>query len=206
MYTEKLPLLGIAAFIFLYGYATTLYPGGNQADLHAPGFDWRHNYWCDLLSTWADNGRPNPARPVAMLAMVLLAASFVVFWYRLAGFLRGSRRRRATVRVSGVVSMAAACLLFTPLHDTALVISGGTALVSLVATFSFLRQGNHRALLYFGLFCMALFALNNAIYWSKTGLAWLPVVQKITFAVFLFWVAKISLLLRGAPKRQTICE
>jgi len=197
MHTEKLPLLGIAVFVVLYGYATTLYPGGNQSDLHAPGFDWRHNYWCDLLSVWADNGHINPARPVAVLAMVVLGVALAFFWYRLAGHLRGSRYWRVAVRVSGIVSMAATCLLLTPMHDTALVLSGGASLVVLVATLMFLHQNRYAGRLRFGLFCMLLLIANNAIYWTKTGLAWLPLLQKATFIVFLFWIAGISLLLKN---------
>lgn len=196
MHTEKLPLFGIAAFAALYGYATTLYPGGNQADLHAPGFDWQHNYWCDLLSVWADNGQPNPARPVAVSAMLILGVALAFFWYRLAGHLRSSRHWRQTVRVSGIGSMAATGLLLTPLHDTALIVSGGASLVALAATMLFLYQNKRTGLLRIGLFCLLLLFANNAIYWTKTGLAWLPLLQKVTFAVFLCWIAAISLLLK----------
>lgn len=196
MHSEKFPLLGILVFAVLYGYATTLYPGGNQADLHAPGFDWQHNYWCDLLSVWADNGQPNPARPVAVSAMLILGAALAFFWYRLAGHLRTGRHWRQTVRVSGIGSMVATGLLLTPLHDTALIVSGGFSLVALAATLVFLHQYRHTRLFLIGLFCMLLLVANNAIYWTKTGLAWLPMLQKVTFLVFLCWIAATSLLLK----------
>lgn len=197
MKTDKIPLFGIVVFVALYGCAAQLYPGGNQTDLKAPGFDWLHNYWCDLLSMHASNGKINPARPVAMLAMVLLSVALAFFWYRLAGFLDCSVRMRAVVRASGIISMATACLLFTPFHGTALVVSGGSGIVVLVATMVFLRQNNLTQLFRFGVFCVVLFVGNNLIYWSKTGLEWLPLVQKITFCAILYWVARISLLLKG---------
>jgi len=196
MHTEKLPLFGIAVFIVLYCYAATLYPGGNQADPQASGFDWLHNYWCDLLGARADNGHPNPARPVAIAAMLVLGAVLAFFWYRLAGFLRAGRRLCLAVRVSGMVSMSSACLLLTPWHDTALIVSGGAALVALAGTLMFVHQNGHVGFLRLGWFCILLLLANNAIYWTKTGLAGLPVLQKATFLVFLFWIAGISLLLK----------
>ncbi len=42
MKTDKIPLLGILVFVVLYGCAADMYPGGNQTDLKAPGFDWKH--------------------------------------------------------------------------------------------------------------------------------------------------------------------
>ncbi|MBK9336145.1 MAG: hypothetical protein IPM98_05995 [Lewinellaceae bacterium] len=164
--------------------------------MKAAGFNWLHNYWCDLLSMDAGNGKINPARPAAMLAMVLLGSVLAFFWYRLAGFLDCSPRMRALIRASGIISMATAFLLFTPFHDTALAVSGGTGFVVLVATMAFLRQNNLIQLFHFGAFCVGLVAVNNLIYWSKTYLEWLPLVQKITFCAILYWVASISLLLK----------
>ncbi|MEQ1746111.1 MAG: hypothetical protein ABMA02_11835 [Saprospiraceae bacterium] len=196
MKSHRIPLLGVAVFVVLFGCAASLYPGGNQTNPHAPGFDWLHNYWCDLLGPVADNGQLNPARPVAMLAMIVLGVALAFFWYRLAGFLAGSRSRRVAVRVSGIVSMTTACLLFTPWHDIALVVSGSAVLVALAATLIFLRQNHQKQLLRLGLACMLFFVANNAIYWTKTGLAWLPILQKVTICVFLYWIARISLLLK----------
>jgi hypothetical protein len=198
MKTDKIPLLGILAFVVLYGCAADMYPGGNQTDLEAPGFDWQHNYWCDLLGMRAGNGHVNPARPVAIAATVVLGTTLAFFWYRLAGFLDYGARLRRGVRASAIISMAAICLLFTPLHDTALVVSGGAGFVVLVATMAFLHQNNLTLLLRFGGFCMLLVLANNLIYWSKTGLGWLPMIQKITFCAILCWVAGISLLLKKA--------
>ncbi|MFN0014183.1 MAG: hypothetical protein ACKVU2_06505, partial [Saprospiraceae bacterium] len=151
---------------------------------------------CDLLGSVAGNGQPNPARPTAMLAMVVLGTALAFFWYRLAGFLTGSRSRRVAVRISGIVSMTTACLLFTPWHDTALVISGSTVLVTLAATLVFLRQNRQNHLLRLGFVCLLFFVANNAIYWTKTGLVWLPFLQKVTICVFLYWITRISLLLK----------
>ncbi len=196
MAKSHFPLLGIALFCLLYGCAAARYPGGNQADALAPGFDWANNYWCDLLGPRADNGQPNPARPVAMFATAILAAALAAFWWRLSGFLAWPRGWRRLVRASGVISMASALIIFSDFHDTAILVSGISGLLAVGATVVFLWERNLRGPLRFGAFCLGLVAANNAVYWSKIGLGQLPVLQKITFAAFLFWVAWVSLYLK----------
>ncbi|MBT8238589.1 MAG: hypothetical protein HKN51_09070, partial [Saprospiraceae bacterium] len=63
-----LPTLGILIFMGLYVYATTLYPGGSQADINSVGYDWGNNYWCNLMSENGMNGLENPARPISLFA------------------------------------------------------------------------------------------------------------------------------------------
>lgn len=189
-------ILGIALFALLYFRAAQLYPGGNQTDKTAPGFDWLNNYWCDLLGPIADNGQANPARPIAMLATAILCAALANFWWHLAGFWETSRMRRTIFRNSGAVSMATALILFTPFHDTAIVVSGGSGVAAIVFTFAVLRQKTLQRHFAFGVFCLALVALNNFIYWTKSGLGWLPIVQKVTFLVFLGWVFGICWVLQ----------
>jgi hypothetical protein len=61
-------------------YASMLYPGGSQADLQSVGYDWIHNYWCNLMNDQAMNGQSNPAKPFAVVAMVILCLSLLVFF------------------------------------------------------------------------------------------------------------------------------
>lgn len=189
-------LAGIGLFAALYFGATLRYPGGNQADPLAPGFDWLQNYWCDLLGSEAENGQPNPARPLAILATGVLCAALANFWWHLAGFLAGNVRKRLIFRASSTLSMSTALILFSDFHDTAILISGISGLAAVAATFVVLRQNGLRRQFNFGLCCMVLVAVNNLIYWPKIGLAWLPIVQKITFLAFLGWVAAICMASR----------
>jgi len=62
-----LPTFGILIFCGLFVYAASLYPGGSQADINSDGFNWVHNFWCNLMLENALNGRENPARPVPFL-------------------------------------------------------------------------------------------------------------------------------------------
>ncbi|PIQ21332.1 MAG: hypothetical protein COW65_09725 [Cytophagales bacterium CG18_big_fil_WC_8_21_14_2_50_42_9] len=75
------PLFGSTLFLLLYFVATLYYPGGSQFDKNTKGFSWAHNYWCNLLNENAINGQPNPARPIALTAMMVLCLTLTVFWY-----------------------------------------------------------------------------------------------------------------------------
>jgi len=57
---------------------------GSQADSNSIGYDWIHNYWCDLLSEKATNGQPNPARPFSITRMAVLCLSLAVFFAKFA--------------------------------------------------------------------------------------------------------------------------
>lgn len=83
---NRIPVLGIICFACLYYYASTLYPGGSQADLHSDGFDWVHNYWCNLMNEKGGNGQINTARRMAIFAMMLLCVSLSVFFVQFAQF------------------------------------------------------------------------------------------------------------------------
>ena len=74
-----LPIAGIFLFFVLYIFAASKYPGGSQADDFSIGFDWFHNYWCDLMKEVAYNESKNPARPIAIAATFLLSFSISLF-------------------------------------------------------------------------------------------------------------------------------
>lgn len=179
-------------FVGLYLLATHLYPGGHQLDPNSVGFSWAQNYWCNLLNETALNGRPNPARPVALAGMLVLAASLALFWYQFP--------RRAglpasvgwAVRIAGVASMALGLFIFTDHHDVLITLASAGGLVAVAGTFVGLRQLGWRNLFAFGLLNLPLVGLNNLLYYGGWRF-YLPVVQKITFVAFLLWIALIDL-------------
>lgn len=74
------PVLGSVLFIILYIIAAFLYPGGSLSGKTAVYYNWTENYWCNLLDDKAINGQVNSAKPVAMVAMLILCGSLSVFW------------------------------------------------------------------------------------------------------------------------------
>jgi hypothetical protein len=186
------PVIGIIVFALLYIIATTLYPGGNQADKNAAGFSWLNNYWCNLLNDTAMNGMVNNARPVALIAMVALCIALASFWYLLAAVLLFSPLQKKLLLGSGISSAIAGIFIFTPYHDAFINISGAMAIAGFVLLMMSLYKNRWFGLFYAGIFNVTLILLNNYIYYTKNGLSYLPIVQKITFLIFLGWLCAIT--------------
>lgn len=193
-YWLLLPVGGTILFAVLYFLAACFYPGGSQADANARGFSWVNNYWCNLLNEKAINGQPNSARPVALLAMIVLSVALSAFWLLFAANSRIGKMLRYIIGVSGVLSMVIGFFLFTATdHDMVTNLASAFGLVAVIGTLAGLYTMKCRGLFVYGLINLVLVAANNYVYYNKELLLYLPVVQKITFAAFLIWVSLISL-------------
>lgn len=194
-------IIGITLFVLIYIFSAALYPGGSQADLTSEGFDWVHNYWCNLLNTEAMNGRPNPARPYAITATIVLCGSIAIFFYQFSGALELTARWRQTIRISGLSSMVCAALIFTRWHDLMTTLASMFGLVALAGVIIVLISNKMHAFLRWAALCILLMGVNNYIYYSGYYLVALPLLQKITFLVVLGWVVALSISLRQNEKQ-----
>jgi hypothetical protein len=188
-----LPLYGIILFACLYIVAAQFYPGGSQADVHTQGFSWLNNYWCNLLNEKAINGQHNPARPIAMVAMVILAPSLGFFWYifpRQVGFKKGKKR---IIQISGIAAMTTGMFLSTAFHDIVINVASLFGIVAMMGTFAGLYKLKWFKLFWFGIFNLLLIMLNNILYHGDGLMTYLPFVQKITFLFVLLWIGLINL-------------
>lgn len=201
-YAVLLPVLGNILFASLYLVAVALYPGGNNADEHAPGFSWLHNYWCNLQGTYAINGAVNTARPVALTAMFVLCVSLALFWFHFAHVAGLTGRRKKLMRFSGVACVSAALFIFTSYHDMLINMTGVLGCIAIVETFLGLRRMKWDKLFVFGVVNLVLIALNNIFYRVKPLLFLLAVTQKITFASCLIWVSLICLQMYRAQMQS----
>ena len=189
---NKIPLWGITTFVILFYYSSTLYPGGSQENLQSVGFDWIHNYWCNLMNKNGMNGEINPARPFAISAMVILCVSISVFFYQFATLLTKNRVWSKLIKVTGVLSMILAVLIFTDYHDLMTTLS---SLFGLIATIGIIREIYSSQLSMYkltGVICIILLGINNFIYYSEKFIEWLPLIQKITFFIVLIWVLGVN--------------
>jgi hypothetical protein len=187
------PAFGMVLFVILYFISTLLYPGGSQVDNHSIGFSWINNYWCNLLSQNAINGEPNPGRPIAIGAMLLLCLALANFWFifpQMAGFQKSGR---LIIQISGIFSMMITGFLFTDFHDVIIDIASLFGLVAILGTFIGLRKLKWNNLFRMGIFSLGLITLNNILYYGAGLKLYLPLVQKISFLYFLLWFFLIIL-------------
>lgn len=203
----RVGIAGVLAFVVLYAVAAALYPGGTRADPGRAAFSLLDNYWCDLLDDPTYGGRPNPARPIALAATVVLCAGMSAVWWRVATVFRASRRRAAVVRFAGVGSGVLIPLVATRFHDVAIDAAGLLGAVAFLAAMSMLGRRAGTALPRLGWAALAL-ALTTYLLWrTRRGLVALPLVQKAAFAAFLSWVVCLALRIdrvtapaRSAPR------
>lgn len=188
------PIFGTLIFVLLYFFATLYYPGGSQVDRHSIGFSWINNYWCNLLNETAINGQPNPAKPIALTGMFVLCMTLSFFWFIFPRQIYTSKTLRLTIQVSGVLAMAAAVFLFTDLnHDLVTNLASSFGAIATIGTFTGLYKNKFFGLFAFGLLNILLVGLNNLCYYNQELIVYLPVVQKISFVAFLFWICCISI-------------
>lgn len=200
-----LPSLGILFFIALYIYAASLYPGGSQADQNSVGFSWVHNYWCNLLSKQSINGQVNLAQPIAKTAMAVLCFSLMLFFIQFAQYFTKSILWKRLISINGILSMF--CAFFITLDNMHDLMTTFSSLFGVIVVIGIIKDVYKYALPSYkigGLLCIALLALNNIIYYSSFGLEYLPAIQKITFALVLFWIVHLNLYLINRSKSSFI--
>lgn len=203
-FLEIFPTLGILTFGVLYAYSSTLYPGGSQANINSIGFDWVHNYWCDLMNENGMNEKPNPASPVAVAAMMILCISLMSLFIRFAGNFANNPVWKKVIMISGTISMICAIMVFTKYHSIMIALSSFFGLFTLVGIIIEVYSSKLRALKIGGLFCILLLAVNNYIYYSRDWVGILPLLQKITFAIVLLWLIGINYSLKLKKEKPEV--
>ncbi len=188
-----LTLFGIVVFCVLYFIASLYYPGGSDFDRTSVGFDWVNNYWCDLTGEYSKNGKVNGARKIAIPAMVVLSLSLSLFWFHLPIFFKKNRYNIFVFRYLGISSMLVIIFLYTNFHDTVIALGGMLIIIPLIGIYRELYKYSMIGLLAFGIFCLLLVVVNYFIYITGFFILYLPLIQKITFACFLLWIAFLNM-------------
>jgi hypothetical protein len=197
------PACGIFAYVILYFIATLYYPGGAQFNKNSKGFSWTQNYWCNLLNENGINGQHNSARPIAMIAMLILCVTLIIFWYIFPRQIAFKKITKWIIQISGFIAMSVGMFLFTNLHNGIINIATGFGIIALTGTFIGLRKIRWMKLFWMGTFIIILITLNNFLYYGNGMLYYLPLVQKITFAYFLLWVFLIDINLYNNSHKQS---
>lgn len=185
-------MIGILIFLVIYVYSSTLYPGGSQANLNSEGFDWINNYWCNLMNEKGMNEQQNPARPFAILAMIILCSSLMIFFIRFANIIPKSKIWKGIIKIGGILSMISATLMFTKLHDLMTIISSLFGFLVVIGIIREIYKSEIQGYKLSGLLCILLLGLNNYIYYTQHFIEVLPLLQKITFAIVLLWIVGLN--------------
>jgi hypothetical protein len=186
------PVAGVGAFIALYLWAASMYPGGTSFDHQTRGWSHLSNYWCDLLDRFSYSGAINPGRPFAILATVVLPLSLIPLWLQVPLLFGTGSISCWIVRIAGSTSMAFSTLVFTQLHDVIIHFASTFGFIAFVATTLRLAQIGRTLLVSIALFSIGL-GVTNYIMWQTTSLLWaMPMVQKAAYVAFFIWIIATS--------------
>src|ERR1039457_2408829 len=163
-----LPVAGVGAFIALYLYAASMYPGGTQAHHEIHGYSHLSNYWCDLLDRVSYAGDINRGRPFAVLATIILPLSLIPLWLQVPVLFRDGSGLRRLVQVTGPASMVFSMLVFTTVHDFAINVASVLGFVAVVATMLSVSGKKRRAVLNGVALLSMILGVTNYLMW-QTG-------------------------------------
>jgi hypothetical protein len=103
---------------------------------------------------------------------------------------------RRIIQWSGVTSVMIFLILLSPFHDEAINAGSFFAGIALLGILGGMLRSGKNFLFIHGIISILLSILNFIIYYSRMEIYYLPVVQKITFAVFLIWLMNSCIKLR----------
>lgn len=195
MLSKFLPTIGIFIFIALYIYASKLYPGGSQADISSTGFDWRNNYWCNLMSENGLNGIHNKARPIAITGIIILCSSMIIFFFQFAEYFEKNRGWNITIKYSGTIGMLSAVFIFTKYHDIMTSILSICGTVVIIGIIRALHKNKLTLFKVVGVFCMIIVGMNNFFYYNESLINYSPLMQKVAFILILSWTVGLNIIM-----------
>jgi hypothetical protein len=194
--TCLIPPIGFVLYFVLFLIAASLYSGGHVADVDFVGFSWLHNYWCDLSSTLAINGQINEGRQYAIVAMVIACLCLALFYYLFSMHFHLSKFWKLVIPAFGLPSSICAILIFTPFHNSMLLLALVLGLFPVIGITHHIFKGDLIPFKKSGRLLLLLIAANIFIYYTRIGLISLPLLQKFTFLIALGYVGILCLKMR----------
>lgn len=188
-FKSHLPLLGIILSLCLFFVATTCYPGGTTDSATSVGYDWARNFISSLFAPKALNGAANPARLVAIPAMLVFCVSLGALFKSISNQ-SPARAFRKTIEISGIGAAVYAFLVVTPMHDLMINIGLPFDLIALFATLHLLYVMRRSLLFFVGSVCILLLLLSVAMYYGNVFYG-LPVVQKASLVACVGWLVAV---------------
>lgn len=138
------------------------------------------------------NGLENSARPFALSAFIILCSSLLLFFFQFARHFVENKYWKKGIQVLGTLSMSTAVLIFTSYHDVMTIISSLFGLFVVIGIIVTIYRSSFTGFKISGIVCILLLVVNNMIYYSGEYIEYLPLIQKITFAVVLTWIVGLN--------------
>ncbi|MBD0850188.1 hypothetical protein [Maribacter arenosus] len=195
IFSLLMPLIGIGLFVLFYILSALNYPGGSWYSPNQEGFSFWHNYLCDLLDVYAINGDINTARVYAIIALGFLCSGLFWLWMYLPRAFITNGLNQKIMWVSGLLSILTIPFLALGEHDLIVRIAGLFGIIAFISCSIELLKAGHKFLFALGILCILIFLANYYTYETGIFIGSLPVIQKITFLLFIVWFIYLDVLL-----------
>lgn len=203
-YLPYFPIFGIGLYIIVFTIAATIYPGGSTNHPHSTGYSFFHNLLCDAMDPITKNGSANHARVIAVISHVILSITMVLFFYILPKIFDVKNRNTKLMSFFGIITMSLFVFMSTKYHDVIVTITGILGTLALIPLFIELHRYENKKLKYLVYLCYTLSIIVFFIFETKIGFYYLPIIQKITFAVDAVWVTWTCLIVINNKKKVGI--
>lgn len=180
-------IIGIIISSLLLLVSSLKYPGGSQYNKFANGFDWKHNYICNLFDEFAVNGDVNASRYWAIAGTFFFCVSFVFFFVHFSNKLV-SKNASNVIKYCGVSAMIASFLIVTAYHNAMIALSSTLALISMFYITYYIFKSDLKYFKLLSIICLLVSYACNYIYYTKYYLEYLPIVQKLALGITVIWM------------------
>lgn len=196
-------LIGIILSILFISLAAYFYPGGNLSDSNAEGYSLTENYISHLLDYTAINGKENAARPWGIIGVVIIG---ITTGFAFARFSKKVEARKFAVVIKALsfALIAVTTLITIPaLHDGTVTLGSIlTLLLFFYVTILFLKSKMHFFKFISTLFLICYYGAAY-MYFTRTGLDYLPTVQKIIHIMQIVFILGLEYFTREENFRTT---
>jgi len=179
LFRKNIVLFGLIfsiSFLFIAAYN---YPGGSSKNINSKGYSFTENYISNLLEYKAVNGMENKARPFGVIGIVLLGLSSGLAFVRFSQKV-DSKKFSVIIKYLGVLLIILSSLITIPsLHDTIVISSSFPTLLLVFYVAILLIKSKLQVLKLISITLLIVFYLATYMYFTRTGLGYLPIVQKI---------------------------
>jgi hypothetical protein len=187
-FNKNLVLLGLIlsiCFLFVAGF---VYPGGSPKNINSVGYSFTENYISNLLEYKAVNGMENNARPFGVIGVVLLGLSSGLAFVRLSQKIN-LKKYSVVIKYLGVLLIIFSFLITIPsLHNLMVTFSSIATLLLVFYVTILLVKSKLQLLKFTSIILLAIFYGAAYMYFTKTGLDYLPTVQKFIHILQIIWI------------------
>lgn len=181
-------LICFVAGVLLLFVSAWFYPGGSVENPASVGYNWKTNYISNLLNPVAVNGMKNLAQPWAVLGIFFVSAGFGWFFVRFSEEI-GVKSAANVIKYAGIMATIGAFLAAIPsLHDAMVML---TSVLTLLIFFYFTVLAfkiRLRGLALASTLFLATFYFTTFMFYGSFHLEYLPIMQKVIFALKIGWV------------------